>query len=366
MTDRITRRDFLRDSAVAAAAIAAGMKAGPVVRAAQSDADKAKQAEEIRKTRSYNENMEYRRLGKTGLWVSAVCLGGHWKRIDKVTDKKDKEAFDKNRAEVVGRCLDVGINYIDACCGAEVRAYTKAVKGKRDKVFMGFSRCETESRMPEWRKAEKLMQSLEEGLKEAGLDYADVWRITMHEKGEKHTDEEVQEAVKALEKAKKDGKVRFTGLSTHNREWLKAQIEKYPDHLQVVLTPYTADSYELPTDSLFETIRKCEVGLFGIKPFASNSLFKGDGSPDNPNVKEDDERARLAIRHILANSAITAPIPGLISIHQVDNMALAVKERREKDGKLDAKEKAKLKAAVAEMWANLPPDYEWLRDYRYV
>ena len=28
--------------------------------------------------------MEYRRLGKTGLWVSAVCLGGHWKRVDKV------------------------------------------------------------------------------------------------------------------------------------------------------------------------------------------------------------------------------------------------------------------------------------------
>jgi len=360
MSDGITRRDFLRDSSIVAAGVAAGLSAEQIVKAA------AKQAEEIKKTRSYNENMEYRRLGKTGLWVSAVCLGGHWKRIERVTNSRDKDAFQKNRDEVVGRCMEVGINYIDACCGAEVRAYTKAVKGKRDKVFMGFSWCERESREPEWRKAEKLMQSLEEGLKEAGLDYADVWRITMHEKGEKHTDEEVQEAVKALEKAKKDGKARFTGLSTHNREWLKAQIQKHPDHLQVVLTPYTADSYELPTDSLFETIRKCEVGLLGIKPFASNSLFKGDSSADSPSAKEDDDRARLAIRHILTNPAITAPIPGLISIHQVDNMALAIKERREKDGKLDAKEKAKLKAAAAEMWANLPPDYEWLRDCRYV
>ena len=30
---------------------------------------------------NYNPNMEYRRLGKTGLMVSAVCLGGHWKRV---------------------------------------------------------------------------------------------------------------------------------------------------------------------------------------------------------------------------------------------------------------------------------------------
>ena len=366
MTDGITRRDFLRDSAVAAAAIAAGMKAGPVVRAAQSDADKAKQAEEIRKTRSYNENMEYRRLGKTGLWISAVCLGGHWKRIDKVTDSKDKGAFQKNRDEVVGRCMEVGINYIDACAGGEVMAYSKAVKGKRDKVFFGYSWYEKEPRFQGWRTAEKLTQSLDDGLKASGLEHVDVWRITMHEKGRNHSDEEIQEAVKAMEKAKKDGKARFTGISTHDREWLKAQIEKFQDHLQVICTPYTADSYELPTDSVFETIRKYQVGVFGIKPFANNSLFKGDGSPDSPTAKEDDERARLAIRHILANPAITAPIPGLISIHQVDNVALAVKERREKDGKLDSKEKAKLKAAVAEMWANLPPDYEWLRDYRYV
>ena len=36
----------------------------------------------IRKTPSYNPDMEYRRLGKTNLLVSAVYLGGHWKRVN--------------------------------------------------------------------------------------------------------------------------------------------------------------------------------------------------------------------------------------------------------------------------------------------
>ena len=82
----------------------------------------------------------------------------------------------------------------------------------------------------------------------------------------------------------------------------------------------------------------------------------------SPHAEEDDRRARLAIRYILCNPVITAPIPGLISPHQVDNMAKAVKERRE----LDVNEKAELDRATSEAWAKLPVDYQWLRDWEYV
>ncbi|MGC8829319.1 MAG: hypothetical protein ACP5TE_06035 [Verrucomicrobiia bacterium] len=83
---------------------------------------------------------------------------------------------------------------------------------------------------------------------------------------------------------------------------------------------------------------------------------------DNPEAEQDDRRARLAIRYILCNPAITAPIPGLINIHQVDNVADAVKERRE----LDVKETVELNKAADEMWARLPADYQWLKDWEYV
>jgi aryl-alcohol dehydrogenase-like predicted oxidoreductase len=364
---RITRREFVQGSAMAAAGLAVGMGAAGVRIA------RAEDAAEISKTRSYNPAMEYRRLGKTGIWVSAVCMGGHWKRIDtaikgqknngySVPGGDDKARFATNREEVVSRCMEMGINLIDACTGGEVMAYAAALKGRRDKMFLNYSWYEKEMRFAQWRTAAKLMQSLDEGLKAAGLEYVDLWRITCHEKGGNHTQGETEEMIKALETAKKEGKCRFTGLSTHDRPWIKMLAETYPDQIQVIVSPYTANSKVLPTDSVFEAVKKHDVGFLGIKPFASNSLFKGDSSLDSPQAEEDDRRARLAIRHILCNPAITAPIPGLINVHQVENVAMAVKERRE----LDRAEKAELEKAAGEMWAKLPEDYQWLKEWQYV
>jgi aryl-alcohol dehydrogenase-like predicted oxidoreductase len=217
-------------------------------------------------------------------------------------------------------------------------------------------------RFKEWRTADQLLKGLDEGLQAAGLEYVDLWRITLLEKSSKHTNEEIEEAVKALEAAKKAGKARFTGVSSHDRPHIKWIIETFPKQLEVVVTPYTAKTKELPQDSLFEAVAKQDVGIFGIKPFASGSLFKAGGAPDGPDAEEDSTRARMAIRYILCNLAVTAPIPGLITAQQVANVALAMKERRE----LDKKEQGHLQRAMDEAWAKLPDDYQWLKQWEWV
>ena len=350
----ITRREFMRNSALTAAGTAIGLGL------AQSAGAEEPQA----KILNYNENMEYRRLGKTGLMLSAVVQGGHWKRLIAGSgwDRADSgmEELDKNREEVLSHCIDVGINYVDACSGGEILTYAKALRGRRDKMYLGFSWYEREPRFPEWRTAAKLMSGFDQGLKEASLEYVDVWRFSAMMGGE-NTDADVEAMVQAFEKAHQQGKARFLGVSSHDRDWLKRVIEKWPQ-FSVVLTPYTANSKEKPTDSLFDSVRKQNVGLLGIKPFSSGSLFRDGAGAGGRQSDGDDELARLAIRYILSNDAITAPMAGLISIHQVDNIARAVRERRE----LDRKEAAVLKHAVEEAHASLPPDYEWLRKWDWV
>ncbi len=333
---QVSRREFIRDSAIAAAGAAVGIGAvgGKNAQAGDKTVDTSKII-------NYNPNMEYRRQGKTNLMVSAVCLGGH-------SDSDDKERY-----EIVSRSIDAGINYIDACTGGEVRRDSKALKGRRDKMYLGFSNISQEPRRESYRTAKKMMEGLDNLLKAANLEYADLWRITCLEPSGRHTFNTSCEIAKVLEKAKKQGKVRFGGFSAHDRRWIKFMIEYFPQ-IDCVCFPFTTMTKAAPKDSLFDALKKCDVGAFGIKPFAGSSLFKG-------NREEDDRRARLAIRYILHSNTVI-PIPGLIDVRHVENVAKAVMERRE----LDLKELAELEGVGKEMWAKLPPNYQWLKDWEYV
>jgi len=362
---RVTRRQFVREGAAGAAALAAGVSVVKVGNAAEADTSKIV---------NYNPDMEYRRCGKTNWMISAVCLGGHWKRINEVipglfkgrgwlSAKLDHKGFEKNRYDVVTRLIERGINYIDACTCEEIQMYSKALKGRREKMHLGFSPYQNEVRRPAWRPFKKLQQSLDKWMKICGQEYVDLWRITMLSHSSRHTEAEVEQTMKALEWAKKTGRARCTGISSHDRPHIKTMIEKYPDQLDVIVTPYTAKT-EVVTDEdgLWAAIKKLDVGWFGIKPYVSGSVFKGNGLPGNPHWEEDNKIARLRIRNVLCNPAITAPIPGMIVPEQVDNVARAVKERRQ----LSAEEKAELDRAMRRAYAKLPYHYRWLKDWERV
>ena len=347
--DRLTRREFVRDTAaVAAGAALVGGAAGAAQAADIADPKKA---------RNYNENMEYRRLGRTGLLLSAVSMGGHWKRI---AHPHGSEQFKTNRREVMAAALDHGINYIDACCAAEVLTYAEALGPKRDRIHFGFDWLL--GRDPaQAGSLEKMKQQLDDGLKAAKLDYVDVWRVTLREQTTKHAEKEIETIAAALEWGKKSGKARATGVSTHHRQWIAEAVAKYPS-LEVIITPYSAGSKEKPLGSMFDAVRKHDVGLVGIKPFASGTLFLSGGQPDSPTKAEDDQRARMALRHVLACDVLTAAIPGLMTVDHVKNAAQAVRERRE----FDLAESRQYEEITQAMWQNLPQEYEWLRRWEWV
>lgn len=345
---RVSRREFVQDGAAVAAG--AALVTGAIGSASGAAADPTK-------TRSYNENMEYRRLGRTNLMLSAVSMGGHWKRIP---FKRGSDDFKKNRREVIHAALDHGVNYIDACWSGEVATYAEALGSRRKEIYFGFDW--TLGRDPKIvNSVEPLKKGLDDGLKESGLEYVDVWRITLREQTSLNTRQQIENVMAALEWGKKAGKARFTGVSTHHRPWVAEAVAMYPQ-LEVIVTPYSAGSKEKPVGSMFDALRKHDVGLIGIKPFASGNIFQSRGEPDSATKEEDDQRARMALRYVLCCDVLAAAIPGLITVDQVQNAARAVKERRQ----FDLAEARRFQEMTDQMWTRLPRNYEWLKDWEWV
>lgn len=183
------------------------------------------------------------------------------------------------------------------------------------------------------------------------VDFADIWRISLPADGIEDISERrwIEEAtIEGLSLAKKQGKARFAGVSSHDRAWLGKMAAQYPQQIEVVLFPFTAGSSPAPEESLLDTLQAYDTGALAIKPFGGGGLFQAAGDRDL--------RARLAIRHILAHSAIAAAVGGYASAAQLENAAAAGL------APLDPTERALLGYGTADIWA----ETSWLRAWRHV
>jgi predicted aldo/keto reductase-like oxidoreductase len=379
--DKISRRAFIRDtSLMAAGALAAkGCSSG----GPSKPADKSK-------ILNYNQKMGYRRLGKTNLMVSEVSLGGHWKNREagrywgKFTDDQVPPDVAKNRTEVISACIDVGINYLDITTPAECLAYGIALKGRRDKMYVAaddytlcprsFKRCNVKDQT----------FNVEECLRRLQTDYLDVWRPQAKMDGS-NTDEHVAVMIETFQKLHQQGKVRHLGISSHSRPWFEHVVATFPE-FEMIIFPCSAKTKEkgkLPTkdnveevnpghgadqtQSIFASVRERNVGVVTIKPFFGGGLFESYGKLKFPVMgvgsKNENDLARLTLQCIIANDAITATVPGLSTVYEVENAARASYMRRLA---MTPADKEWLMSITDRQWAQLPQDYTWLRDWEFV
>jgi len=373
MTKRqIGRREFVREgSAIVAAAAATGSAVG--ADAAEVD---------TKKIVNYNPKMRYRQLGKTKLMVSEVSLGGHWKNRGggrywgDFSNDEVPDDVGKNRADVISACVDCGINYLDITTSAECCAYGVALKGRREKMYVGADDYRICPRQKQNCNVKSLTGSVEGCMRRLQTDYVDIWRPQM-DMGGRNTDDEVKVVIETFQKLHEAGKVRHLGMSNHHRDWTKYVIAKFPE-FEMFIFPCTAKTKEKDkpvskenvtggdsAHSVFEAIRQNNVGLVTIKPYSGGSLFKipakfpvvGVGS------KEENDLARLTLQCILTNDAITAAVPGLTTVYEVENAARASYER---PVAMTPREKEWLAKMVDEHWKQLPEEYQWLRDWEVV
>ena len=151
--------------------------------------------------------MEYRRMGRTGLKVSEICMGT-------MTFGTGTDVEEARR--MVDRAIDVGINFFDTANsyggGESELSLGKALAGKREgavvatKFFNPMGPGPNDSGMSRVH----IMQAVEESLKRLQMDYVDLYYIH-------HVDAQtpLEEMLRALDDLVRQGKVRYTACSNH-------------------------------------------------------------------------------------------------------------------------------------------------------
>lgn len=180
-----------------------------------------------------------RPLGRTGIQVSALALGGH--HLGQT--KSEQESI-----QIVHEALDGGVTTFDNCweyhLGMTEDILGKALKGRRNQAVVMSKVC------THGRDKGLGMQMLEESLRRLQTDHLDIWQIhgvTFYNDPELFI--RPNGAAEALRLAKQQGKVRAVGFTGHKDPKI---------HLAMLETGFPFDTCQFPLNPMDANFRSFE------------------------------------------------------------------------------------------------------------
>jgi uncharacterized protein len=230
----------------------------------------------------------YRTLGRTGLKISVVSFG----------------AMLTPEPEVIRVAIEQGVNYIDTARkymgGKNEEIVGKAVKGLRDKLFIA------SKTLPESKTKAEIIRDVETSLKTLGTDHIDV--IQLHNL----TGRErifVAETREALAQLKKQGKVRFCGVTTHQNEVevLNALVDDPERFFDTCLVKFNFKSDKAVLTAI-DRAATAGIGIIAMKTQVGGYDTTGLGRI-TPH--------QAALKWALQHPRVTAAIPGMKNLTQL-------------------------------------------------
>lgn len=239
--------------------------------------------------------MIYRKLGRTNLDVSVIGLGGEW--LNGLSQEEVKDVIDVS--------MENGINLIDVFMPqAEVRTNIgHALKGRREKIIIQGHICtvyegEQYNRTRDINKTKNSFEDLLTRLQTNYIDVGMIHYVDSHEDFESVFNTEIIEYAKEL---KKQGKVKYLGISSHNPEIALRAINTglidvlmFSINAAYDLEHSDTDIYELMDfkglnesgwsidplrEKLYSTCESLGVAITVMKPLGAGSLLKAETSP---------------------------------------------------------------------------------------
>lgn len=239
--------------------------------------------------------MNYRVLGRTGLKVSEIGLGGEW--FNGLTAGET--------TEIIDTALDNGINYIDIFMP---QAPTRdnlgtALEGRRDRFIIQGHLCTIyeDGQYTRTRDIEKTRRSFSDLLKRLHTDYIDVGMIHYVDSEEDFQTVFEGPILEYARELKEKGIIRHIGMSSHNPHIaLKAVESGWIDVLMFSINPAydmeTADTdiYDLmefkgmeknglvvdeARQRLYSACERDGVAITVMKPLGAGTLLRAESSP---------------------------------------------------------------------------------------
>ncbi|NWG14791.1 MAG: aldo/keto reductase [Acidobacteria bacterium] len=252
--------------------------------------------------------IEFRTLGRTGLKVSPLGFG----------------CMTTSDPAVIERAVDLGINYFDTARsyqgGNNERMVGAALKGKRSRIFIS-SKTQGKTR-------QEALADLETSLRELGTDYLDIWYLHNRNRPEEVTDE----LLETQQDARKAGKIRFAGVSTHfNMPEMLAWLVRC-GRTDVTLASYNFTMKPDLTQAI-QAARAAGMGVVAMKALAGgfSRIQRGDRlygvNPDSLTGTLRQEGAMLAaLKWVLKNRSVDTAIVCMTDFDQLDENLRALSE----------------------------------------
>lgn len=238
--------------------------------------------------------MRYRELGKTGLRVSEIGLGGEW--LERHNTQKVKEVIDT--------CEQAGINILD-CWMSEPNVRSnigKALAGHRDKWYIQGHIGSTwqDGQYVKTRELPKVKEAFKDLLTRLQTDYIDLGMIHFIDEAAEFGQVVSGEFMDYVRGLKAAGTIRHIGLSTHNPDVAKLAAEQ--GEIEMILfsinpafdlhpateniDDYFAENYEESLagiaperEALYKICEQQNVGITVMKGYAGGRLFDAKTSP---------------------------------------------------------------------------------------
>ena len=232
--------------------------------------------------------MEYRRLGITGMKVSAISIGA-WLTYG-------SDAVDYSSAEAcINTALDHGINYIDnadAYAGGKAEETVgKIIKDKdRTKLVLSTKAYWPQSDDPNDRGLSRkhLFESVHKSLKRLGTDYIDIFYCHRYD-----IDTTTEETVRALDDLIHQGKILYWGTSMWDAHQIDDAVNiasKYNLYKPVTEQPkYNMLDRHIVEGDLEDVVSQHAIGLVVFSPLSGGVLT----GKYNEGVPEDSRMSRI-------------------------------------------------------------------------